>query len=202
MAKVAKRPVFDRQVRPGLTLIEVLLVLTLLVVVGAIAVPILEGSFSRASLQNGGDLLRATWSRARLAAVETGEPCVFRCEPNGSRFQIIRLADLGTDEAEELEEEDTDAVHDAADMLRLREDRLPDGIIFAAAEVATSNQIAATIGPTAGGAWSDPILFHPDGTATDASLLLANDRLQTLRVTLRGLTGISLAGEVGREVIP
>ncbi len=202
MANATRRSAFDRRVRHGLTLVEVLLVLALLVVLGAISAPMLEGSFARAGLQNGGDLLRAAWSRARLAAVETGEPCVFRCEPMGSRFQIIKLAALGTDRAEELEADDPDVEHHPADLMRLGEDRLPDGVIFAAAEVAASNQIAATIGPTSGGAWSDPILFHPDGTASDASLLLANGPGQTLRVTLRGVTGISHAGEVGREEIP
>ena len=62
----ASRPV----VRPnGLTLVEVILVLSLLVVIGAISVPLLNGSFSRAHLNAAADLLRDAWSRSRLTAV-------------------------------------------------------------------------------------------------------------------------------------
>ena len=50
--------------------------------------------------------------------------------------------------------------------------------------------------------WSPPILFNPDGTTSDASLVLQNDKGQTIRVTLRGLTGIADASDVGREAMP
>jgi len=42
----------------------------------------------------------------------------------------------------------------------------------------------------------------PDGTATDATLLLANENEQTVRVTLRGLTGAVRVGEIGAEAMP
>jgi Tfp pilus assembly protein FimT len=191
-----------RRAQLGLTLVEVLLVLALLVVIGAVSAPMLEGSFSRAALQNGGDLLRAAWSKARLAALESGESCVFRFEPHGSRYQMVKLVDLGSAEAETLEAETSGADHPAVDMLRLGKYRLPDGVTFAGADIVTSNQVVATIGDTSGGPWSEPIVFHPDGTTTDASVLLANERHQTIRVTLRGLTGISHAGDVGSEKSP
>ena len=57
---------------PGLTLVEVILVLALLVVIGAVSAPLLEGSFARAGLRHGGDLLRAAWGRARLALPTLG----------------------------------------------------------------------------------------------------------------------------------
>ena len=65
---MAKRPRHH-----GLTLVEVILVLALLVVIAAVSTPLLEGSFTRAGLQGGGDLLRAAWGKARLAAMESGE---------------------------------------------------------------------------------------------------------------------------------
>src|SRR5437588_3183134 len=63
-----------------LTLVEVCLVLTLLVVIGAIAVPAMNGAFARASLNGGCDLLRGAWSKARMAAIHKGETYIFRCE--------------------------------------------------------------------------------------------------------------------------
>ncbi len=185
----------------GLTLVEVMLVLALLVVIGAIAAPLMEGAFSHASLQNGGDLVRAAWSRARLAAMESGQTHVFRCELRGSRYLITTLDAFGSGEGDPPLAAD-DTPRDASDMIRLNEDRLPDGIKFAGGDIASSSQVQATLGQTPAGSWSAPIVFHPDGTATDATVLLANDDQQTVRITLRGLTGISNASEVGHEPLP
>ena len=44
--------------------------------------------------------------------------------------------------------------------------------------------------------WSTPILFFPDGSTSDASVLLQNERQLVQRVTLRGLTGIARVSDV------
>ena len=199
MFDAASRPV----ARPsGLTLVEVVLVLSLLVVIGAVSMPLLSGAFSRAHLNSASDLLRDAWSRGRLAAMRTGQAQAFRFEPKGGQFQLLRLDELSLPESSELPEEDPDAERSASDILRLSPSRLPDKVIFAAGDVAASNQVAALLGPSKAEAWSAPILFNPDGTTSDASLLLQNDRGQTIRVTLRGLTGIASASEVGSEEAP
>jgi hypothetical protein len=54
----------------------------------------------------------------------------------------------------------------------------------------------ATLPDGAEGAWSQPILFHPDGTTSDATLVLTNEEQVSIRVTLRGLTGISQTVDV------
>ena len=68
--------------------------------------------------------------------------------------------------------------------------------------VADYNLLIRFRGGVAVEGWSPPVLFYPDGTASDASVLLSNERGLTLRVTLRGLTGIARPGEIGREVVP
>jgi type II secretory pathway pseudopilin PulG len=60
-----------RAFRFGLTLVEVILVLALLVVVGAVTVPVLSGSITQARLQHSGDLVRAAWGKA-----DAGRPVV------------------------------------------------------------------------------------------------------------------------------
>jgi hypothetical protein len=47
-----------------------------------------------------------------------------------------------------------------------------------------------------GGGLSTPILFFPDGTTSEASLVLMNDRQQYLRISLRALTGVGRATSV------
>jgi hypothetical protein len=183
----------------GLTLVEVCLVLALLVVIGALAAPLMEGALSHAALRSAGDLVRGAWAEARLAAMQSGRSYVFRFEPNGSRFQVLRMERLGLPEYEAIAADDPDEEHKAVDILRLSKNRLPDGVTFTAGDMTTSSQVAAMMGPTDGGPWSGPVLFHPDGTTSDATVVLSNDQEQSLRVTLRGLTGISTATDVGVE---
>jgi type II secretory pathway pseudopilin PulG len=187
--------------RSGLTLVEVILVLSLLIIVSAVSVPLLTGAFSSAGLYSASDLLRGALSSARLAAMQSGQPYAFRCELRGGRFQIAPLDQLGLPEAQESQPEDPDAEHAATDILRLSRNRLPDGVIFANGDVSNSNMVAATMGSISDSAWSPPILFRPDGTCSDASLLLQNDQAQTVRVSLRGLTGISSASDIGHEAV-
>ena len=175
--------------------------LALLVVIGAVSAPLLGGSFSRAGLRSGGDVLRGALARTRLAAMESGQTYVFRYEPNGSRYQILTLSEVGLPEGNVIAP-DTGGERDVSDRLRLSENRLPEGIVFATGNVSASSQLMATLGSTGEGPWSAPILFQPDGTTSDASILLTNGQQQTIRVTLRGLTGISNISDVGNEAVP
>jgi type II secretory pathway pseudopilin PulG len=186
----------------GLTLIEVVLVLSLLVVIAAVTAPFLGGAFSRAHLNSASDVLRDGWSRARLAAMQSGEMHVFRFEPNGARYQIVPLDQLALPETNALAPDDPDAEHSPHDMLRLPQARLPDNVIFAAGDIAASSHVAALLGAPTDETWSAPIMFNPDGTTSDATVLLQNDRGETIRVTLRGMTGIASASDVGMEAVP
>jgi hypothetical protein len=162
----------------------------------------MQGTFSRAALNGGGDTLRGAWAKARLAAMQSGQVYAFRFEPNGSRFQIVALNAIGLPESSELAPDDPEAARDVSDMLRLPTSRLPEGVVFAGGDIGASNQVAATMPETAAGPWSMPVLFRPDGTTSDASILLTNDRQQTIRVTLRGLTGISNVTDASDEGLP
>src|SRR4051812_16785418 len=148
--------------RRGLTLVEVCLVLALLVVIAAVAIPAMGGAFARASLRGGCDTLRAAWSKARMAAIQKGQTFVFHCEPRGSRFQLIPLEQIGLPESQDQQPVDPNAERAPEDILRLARTQLPDGVIFAKADIVNSTQLAATAGLTDGGAWSSPILFRPD----------------------------------------
>jgi type II secretory pathway pseudopilin PulG len=187
--------------RYALTLVEVCLVLALLVVLGAISMPLLEGTFSRTSLESAGEVVRAAWAKARIAAMQSGQIHVFRFEPDGNRFQLVVLSRLGLPESNELQPQDSDARYDPTDMMRLTRNRLPEGVVFASGAAATSNHLMALLPETAESRWSDPVLFYPDGTTSDATVLLADKHKRTLRVTLRGLTGISNTSDVAHEVV-
>ena len=42
--------------------------------------------------------------------------------------------------------------------------------------------------------WSRPVLFYPDGSATDAFVIVTDDKQYAYRIQLRGLTGTSYVG--------
>ncbi|HEY4233535.1 MAG TPA: hypothetical protein VGM76_08915 [Lacipirellulaceae bacterium] len=190
--------------RDALTLVEVLLVLALLVVVGAVTAPIMAGSVDRARLVHGGDLLRAAWSKARLSAMQAGDTYAFRFEPKGSRYQIALVSAVSANGATDVNslpaEPASGAKYSESDILRLSRDQLPEGVIFDSAQLESDAQQATSTPSTSD--WSAPILFYADGTTADAVLLLANSRGLQLRVTLRGLTGISSVGEVAKGTTP
>jgi prepilin-type N-terminal cleavage/methylation domain-containing protein len=185
--------------RGGFTLIEVVLVMSLLVILASITVPYLGHSFSRAHLNAADDILRDALTRGRLTAMQSGEIQAFRCEPKGARFQLVALDKLSLPESSTPPPDKTDGEHSAHDILRLSPPRLPDDVVFASADIASSNQVAALYGSISDSGWSVPILFNPDGTTSDASIVLQNDQGQTIRVTLRGVTGLVTSSAVGNE---
>jgi type II secretory pathway pseudopilin PulG len=186
----------------GLTLFEIILVLALLVVIAGVTMPVISNSIARARLASSGEMVRAAWGKARLAAMQAGEAYVFRYEEGGSRYQIAQLAALTAEDAEDINTlpplSDEDEEYAEADMLRLAKSRLPTEINFQQGQVAAVPQMAGPALAVEGG-WSQPIMFYPDGTTSDAAVLVANSDKETVRVTLRGLTGISRSSEVGNE---
>jgi type II secretory pathway pseudopilin PulG len=181
------------------TLVEVLLVLVLLVMIGAISVPVMTGSFEREKVMNAGDVVRSAWSKARLTAMETGQPHVFRCELKAGRFHVVSMAEYiasgGAPPAGEATAED----EPGSPVLDFT--RLPTGVVFASGEFAPTPQLSAMTGAGADPAWSEPIVFQPDGTCSDATLLLANENNYTVRVTLRGIMATARIADIGVEAV-
>lgn len=176
----------------------------LLVVVGSLAAPLFEGSFSSIRLRRGGDQVLAAWSEARTHAIEAGEIYQFRFAPEGSDYRIDRwdggvetdslgeglvsttLSD-GTPDEEELADWESEA-------------SLPENITFSSATMVTEDaqgeRSLTQVTQDGTGDWSSPIFFYPDGTTSEASILLKNDRELYRRVTLRSLTGVARASEL------
>jgi type II secretory pathway pseudopilin PulG len=208
--------------RNGITLVELLLVVTLLVIIGSLAAPAVTSSFASVRLRRAGDRIITCWANARAQAIETGVPRQFRFMPESGEACIEPASVVPTDPAL------------AAAIPGL--DPTLSTSAAAPAEPATSNPLGppptdddgATptfnialaepikfhsgdsqvedpltqerrvdpLATSSGSSWSLPILFFPDGSASHASIVLTNDRNQFLRLTLRGLTGTARASEV------
>ena len=56
--------------RRGMTLMELMLVLTIIAVVGAFVLPVLKGPLTNQRLRKAGDAVRAEWNRTRVRLIE------------------------------------------------------------------------------------------------------------------------------------
>jgi prepilin-type N-terminal cleavage/methylation domain-containing protein len=206
--------VLDVCERRGFTLMEMILVLAIVVALGALVVPALQGTMDDQRLLKAAELIRAQWAQARVKAMNTGQIHVYRYEAGSGNYAIEPWQ--GDADATEASTSTTTATStdspssvsntasaDArtAEALGVPGRLLPSGITFYSGTSASDSRSAAVeqtpgtaSSPTAANQ-SRPIVFYPDGTATDARLVLTNERA-FVEVQLRGLTGFSRASEL------
>jgi prepilin-type N-terminal cleavage/methylation domain-containing protein len=200
--------------RPAFTLLELLLVLALLVVLAGLAMPLFEGSFTSLKLRRATDQVLAVWIQARTAAIESGQLHQFRFQTDSGDYLVEPWP--RDEEFSVTPAADNDSMHKGFQNIRredgalLVRDRLPQGILLkrgerairgsAQGEPSTSEVESLTAGNTTTGpygiGWSAPVLFHPDGTTNDVSLLLSNGQQQYQRATLRSLTGTGRSSKI------
>lgn len=202
--------------RGAMTLVELLLVLVLLVIVGSLAAPLFEGSFSSIRLRRGTDQVLAAWSDARTHAIEAGRVYQFRFKPEGNSYRVDPwTGGLETDpalqaqttlgsnlsESESITTTGSGASDEEQELLDWKlEETLPEQITFSSAERLTEDEAGQRqvmqLNQGVASEWSAPILFFPDGRTSSASLLLKNNNDVYCRATLRSLTGVGRASEI------
>ncbi|MBX3425214.1 MAG: prepilin-type N-terminal cleavage/methylation domain-containing protein [Pirellulales bacterium] len=202
--------------RRGVTLVELLLVLVLLVVIGSLAAPTVDNAFVASRLRRGGDRVLAAWSQARIAAIDSGEVTQFTFQLSGDGFRVELWDPLAPQSGASPATSSPSAASvgsaagatppgatvaaAGAEKLKPIEGKLPEQITFHAGQIVSvqpedRRREVASLAPQ-GGEWSQPILFFPDGSSSDAAVTLATDRKQYQRITLRGLTAVGRASLV------
>ncbi len=183
--------------RRGVTLLEVLLVLTLLVTLASMAWPALKRPLSNQRLRKAADAVRIAWGRARVEAMSSGRTLVFRYEVEGDRYSIQSYAGAESPPEDESSGgiEDLDRYGNDPAVLRGREPKLPEGITFVSSETeedTRAESLALDEGPSAAGVagWSEPIVFYPDGTSSTVRIILKSEYDRCVELSLRGLTGV------------
>jgi Tfp pilus assembly protein FimT len=190
-----------------MTLLELMLVLALLVVIGTMAMPAFQVPFDYHRLRQGGELVRIEWNKARLKAMRTGQTQLFRYAAQSNTYQV-------TPYFSQQDWLEADAAHStslglagthpqlamatqSADQASAVQRELPEGVVFVQGEVET-NMRAYEIqqqmqgGQVAGVQESTPVLFYPDGTTSDARIVLTNQHQRRyVVVSLRSLTGMT-----------
>lgn len=85
----ASKPLRSRPPRRGLTLVEMLLVLTILVVIAAISWPGLQRAWVDHKIKEATEMVRTNLAKTRNIAVDAVLIYEFRYEPGGNRFLIV-----------------------------------------------------------------------------------------------------------------
>jgi Tfp pilus assembly protein FimT len=196
--------------RAGVSLLELLIVLGLLVLIGAMAVPTLERPLAAQKLRKAAELVTAHWDRARVHAMQHGQTMVFQYQVETGKFRLQPW--YSEDDVLEASQTAVDPNDPAADPASTSTSlgaapvfkELPEGIQFLSSIslpdqrgqkiVDELSEITSSAGD--GETWSAPVLFYPDGTATTTEVMLANESGSYVSIRLRGLTGVSRIGEV------
>ncbi|MFK7737436.1 MAG: Tfp pilus assembly protein FimT/FimU [Pirellulaceae bacterium] len=197
--------------RSAFTLLELMLVLTILVLIGAIAAPRLTDVFERQKLNGSASNIRLSWDKARLEAMRTGQSQVFECVLGSGEFSIKPLL-LGEDISNAaggatvmtnvgtLVETQDNGFATAADPTEMTEtETIEDGINFLNCQVASDLRAYAVAqqSQTTGASQvttqnlSQRVIFYPDGSTSTAEVQLQNSRGDVRAVRIRGLTGHS-----------
>lgn len=195
------------QTRPAYTLVEILLVLAVLAGLIGLAWPSAMRMMTDQSLRRGTEGLRKQLAAARERAIEEGVPVAIRVETNGHRGVTYPLeqtqssdASLGT--ANSSAPAPTTGAGNSTDTITtiVTQWELDPSLKVVSSATSTDpvpEWVAETVGGGASTTWSGPLVFHSDGTASDATWTVLSDRGQQMTVTVRGLTGGLRVGQVG-----
>ena len=181
------------QPRKAYTLMEVILVMTLIVIMAGIGYPSVSGMFSSYRLRAATDNVRSGWVKARAHAVEEGQRYRFAVVPGKGNFRIAPdRPEFWSGTLPELDRDNPPLILEDAlpgDSL------LSSGIVFTLNGNAPANDGAKSlpIGSVDPGQWVTTAYFEPDGTAQDDVDITfsCNDGGRPLILSLRALTGLA-----------
>ncbi len=206
-----------------MTLLELMLVLALLVVMGALVLPSLQGPFENQKLRKAGEVVRVQWNKARIQAMKTGQIQMFLYEAEQGTFRIqpyyteqdfleadaqhsVMMSGGMNNPVGGMPVSGTSSMSTSASQSEEAAPRtLPEGVIFASSDVQADLRSMQIQQEVQGGQMANtqdlpPLLFYPDGTTSDARLVLTNERrLLFVVVSLRSLTGIAKVSELVTE---
>jgi hypothetical protein len=179
--------------------LELMLVLALLVIVGALVFPAFERPFASQRLHSAADMVKAEWMRTRVRAMTTGLPHAFRFQPESGYFQIECIGGMDAElEANQLMDYSV-PIQPSLPTGETDLPGLPEGVAFVSGQTALDTRsmlVEAQVETAAPADWSQPVYFYPDGTTSDARLLVRNEHELYVVIELRGLTGVTTVSDV------
>ena len=195
--------------RRGHSMMEMVVVMSVLAGMAALSWPMLKSPMSKLRLQAAAQEVSAAMAKARLKAMQSGEAQVFRVQLHTGKFQVTAYSeDEETDRPEITHETDTETVqndssehsplNEIADGLA-EEKELPNGICFEISLDDESAEPQTLVEAEDEEEWMDFAVFYPDGATTNAIVGLHGEPDFHVDVKLSGLTGIAKIGETRRQ---
>lgn len=194
-----------RRNRSAFTFIEVLLVLTIIAAVAALSWPKMSRFLQRESVMANAEQVRQLLDHARVQAVEDGVTYQFRYEPNGQKFVLLPYELLTTSASQTAADVQTDTASNLTQAIvyELSEDcyfytptvlsgeaiimeRLSDPWLELIQDGTLHRDVS----------WSSPILYSPDGAATDGAVTVADVDRRYISLSVRGLTGAVVTSRI------
>ena len=165
------------QRRSGSTLFEILLVMAILLVGGAICIPLIAPMMSSNDLQAARDLVRARWTEMRTRAASEGRAYSFSLVENTGKFRIAP------------DEDDPSSGQSVGSDVRpwIVEETLPGKVQFLKLQ---SDKVNSSSGQGGKGGYTAVLTFLPDGTAREnVQVAFGQDGKGNLLLKVRGHTG-------------
>lgn len=202
--------------RGGFTLVELLVVLTILGLLIGMSWPSVTRLMSRTRVKEAAKHVRTELGEARLKAIESGTPQVFRFQPGTGYFEIRPKEEETAGPAvlrsalEQMGDETVDTESIAGvegEGEQAYERYLPEDMLFAGQEVAKQPEAEeeaeglvglSTAEMTEQQNWSEPIVFYPNGRTSNARIRVTDGERYAVDVSLRGLTGTVRVGPTNR----
>lgn len=167
--------------RSGFTLLELMLVMAVILVAGAIAVPAIDSMMSDGKAKAASDMVRARWAEIRGRAMREGRPYKFSVTYQSGKWRIEP-------------ENPADPSETGEDQNFYKEGELPQGVLFAKDQ--------GTIGEASkgGGDYETLAVYLPDGTARDdVQIMFGQSGSQAIGLKLRALTGAVSSFDPARD---
>lgn len=167
------RSASSRSLRKGYTLLEVLVVMLILVVLGAIAVPSMRALSGNTKTQAAADMVRSRLATARASAMEQGIPHTVVVSPDGTQVRV------------KVSEQYT-ASPSAAPATSA--DALPETVQV---EMVVQPSLDESHNPYDSDGWLRFVTYLPDGTCDEdsAAVRVSEPGQNAMIVKVRGLTG-------------
>jgi len=191
--------------RSAFTLLELMLALGILITLATLSWPGLMRSLKQQSVQGNAEQVRQVLDLARVRAVEEGRALQVRFEPHGKRYVLLPFDPL--DESSQQPSSaaaTTTLINQAApvhaDPFRVYE--VSQGCYFHVDNALLSGETAfaerlgeewmkhlENAAQAQDVAWSAPVIYYPDGSATDGTFVVMDQDRQYIKLHVRGLTG-------------
>lgn len=183
----------DRRQNSGFTLLELMIVASVMVLLVAIVTPTIVSMRREAWVGEQADAVRELMSQARQFAVDEGIDYTFHYEMGGNHA-VVLPAENEEDSSEATSDTGQSAIAEEYDraLLELPEElqlRTPEGV-EEEGESIDQKRFGSLVGnQLESKRWSKGVKFRFDGTSEDFELRIHDENDLSCNVTLRGLTG-------------